>query len=278
MDAPKQLEMVSTEEVSPDDVGELEKGSLSPMSVCLGVTFFPFTILCSWFTVQEQEEVVILNYGKYNDTVTSPGIHFKNCFGRDMRRVSKQKVSVDLPNTRVVDRNGNPLLISGILVYHFVNSKRAAIDMQNAHSFVVNQAQAVMKQVVSQYPYENLGDEEHGACLKTEAAEVGNKFVKILQGKVGMAGAKVLSFQFNEMSYAPEIAQGMLKRQQAMATVAARKTIVDGVVDIAHGAIEKLELRGIKMSDSEKTKIATNLLTVMCGEQEVQPTISVGNL
>jgi len=220
-------------------------------------------------------KVVILNYGKYTGTVRDPGCHFANCFGRDLRRVSKRKISVDLPNTKVVDKNGNPLLISGIVVYHFVDSKKSVLDVENAHHFIVNQAQAVMKQIVSQYPYENLLDNEHGACLKTEAAEIGLTFVKLLQGKVKLAGAKVLSFQFNEMSYAPEIASGMLKKQQALATVSARKTIVDGVVDIAYGAIQKLEAKGVKMSDEDKTKIATNLLTVMCAEHDVQPTINV---
>jgi len=248
----------------------------SPLSMVLGVACCPMTVMCSWFSVQEQEEVVTLNFGKYTGTIKEPGIHFKNCFGRDLRRVSKRKISVDLPNTKVVDKNGNPLQISGIVVFNFVNTKRATIDMENAHHFVVNQAQAVMKQIVSQYPYENLREDEKGACLKTEAGEIGTKYVQLLQTKVKIAGAKIHSFQFNEMSYAPEIAQGMLKRQQALATVSARKVIVEGVVDIAYGAIQKLETKGIVMSDLDKTKIATNLLTVMCAEHDVQPTITVG--
>jgi len=258
------------------DGKEIDQSKTSPLSLVLGIVFCPLTVLCSWFSVQEQEEVVTLTYGKYTGTVKEPGIHFKNCFGRDLRRVSLRKISVDLPNTKVVDKNGNPLQISGIVVFNFVNTKRATIDIDNAHHFVVNQAQAVMKQIVSQYPYENLREDEKGACLKTEAAEIGAKFVQLLQTKVKIAGAKIHSFQFNEMSYAPEIAQGMLKRQQALATVSARKVIVEGVVNIAFGAIQSLETKGIVMSETEKTKIATNLLTVMCAEHDVQPTITVG--
>jgi len=267
--------MMEEDEEDSYDGQDIQQGTSSPMSLCLGITCFPMTLLCSWFSVQEQEEVVLLNFGKYGGTITTPGCHFANCFGRDMRRVSKKNVSLHLPTTKVVDRNGNPLLISGIVVYRFVNTKKCTLDVQDSPNFVSNQAQAVMKQIVSQYPYEILGDEEHGACLKTEAAEIGVKFVKLLQTKVKIAGAKIITFQFNEMSYAPEIAQGMLKRQQAMATVAARRTIVEGVVDIAYGAITKLESKGIKMTESDKTKIATNLLTVMCAEHDVQPTISV---
>jgi len=276
MQAPKIKDMkLEDEDEEYDGSQDRQAASTSPISLVCGVIFFPATLLCSWFTVQEQEEVVVLNFGKYNGTVTDPGCHFANCFGRDLRRVSKRKISVDLPVTKVVDKNGNPLLISGIVVYHYVDTKKSVLDVENAHHFITNQAQAVMKQIVSQYPYENLLEDEHGACLKTEASEIGQTFVKSLQGKVKIAVAKVLSFQFNEMSYAPEIAQGMLKKQQALATVSARKTIVDGVVDIAYGAIQKLELKGIKMSNEDKTKIATNLLTVMCAEHDVQPTINV---
>jgi len=276
MDAPN-VKVMDDSEIVEDYIGADDQfdSKVSPLSLVLGIVFCPMTVLCSWFSVQEQEEVVTLNYGKYTGTIKEPGIHFKNCFGREMRRISKRKISVDLPITKIVDKNGNPLMISGIVVYSFVNSKKASIDMQNANSFVVNQAQAVMKQIVSLYPYENLRDDEHSACLKTESAEIGNKFVHLLQTKVKIAGAQIYSFQFNEMSYAPEIAQGMLKKQQALATVSARKVIVDGVVDIAFGAIQKLESKGIAMTDNEKTKIATNLLTVMCSEQDVQPTITV---
>jgi len=226
--------------------------------------------------VQEQEEVVLLNFGKYTGTVRTPGCHFANFCGRDIRRVSKQKISIDLPETKVVDRNGNPLRISAIVVFSIVNSKRAAIDVQNCNQFVFNQSQAVMKQIVSQYPYEHLNEEEdHLPCLKTEAEEISHKLVGALQEKVNIAGAQVLSFQFNELSYAPEIAAGMLKKQQAMATVAARKTIVEGAVEIAYGAVQKLSAKGIHMDGAEQTRLVSNLLTVICAETEVQPTLNV---
>jgi len=236
---------------------------------------FPLCGLFSFFTVQEQEEAVVLCCGKYATTMTTPGCHYWVCCGRDIRKVSKRKVSLDLPVTKVIDKVGNPIIISGILVYHIINTKKAVMDVENASMFIRDQAMAVVKQIVAQYPYEHTGEgKEHS--LKSESAEIGEHFVSVLQPKVIIAGAKILSFQFNELSYAPEIAQGMLKRQQASAMVSARKIIVDGVVDIAYGAIQKFEARGITMTDSEKTKMATNILTVMCAEHDVQPTIKVG--
>jgi regulator of protease activity HflC (stomatin/prohibitin superfamily) len=258
-------------------VEDLDPSQSSPLSLVLGVACFPLTLACSWFTVQEQEEIVVLNFGKYTGTETSPGIHFNNCFGRELRRVSTQKKSIDLPTTKVVDGNGNPLLVSAIVVYNVVNSKRACIDMNNPDAYVKNQARAVMRQVVCKFPYEHLKDQESGPTLKGESAAIGNRLVEILQRKVAIAGAKVLSFQFDEISYAPEIAQGMLKRQQAMATVAARTTIVNGAVEIAHGAITQLEARGTQIEPSERGKIVANLLTVIAGESSVQPVMNVSS-
>lgn len=265
-------------EFEDERAGALEDADPSsnhPLALCLGITFFPLTLLCSWFTVQEQEEVVVLNFGKYTGTEREPGVHFNNCFGRELRKVSTQKKSIDLNTTKVVDGNGNPLLVSAIVVYHFVNTKRAVIDMQYADNYVNNQARAVMRQVVAKFPYEHLRENERGPTLKGESAAIGNRLVNILQRKVAIAGAKILSFQFDEISYAPEIAQGMLKRQQAMATVAARTTIVNGAVEIAHGAITQLEARGTQIDPKERGKIMANLLTVIAGEGGVQPVMNV---
>jgi regulator of protease activity HflC (stomatin/prohibitin superfamily) len=221
--------------------------------------------------------VVVLNFGKYTGTEKEPGVHFTNCFGRDLRKVSTQKKSIDLKTTKVVDGNGNPLLVSAIVVYNIVNTKRAVIDMQYADNYVKDQARAVMRQVVAKFPYEHLRDNQKGPTLKGESAAIGNRLVEILQKKVAIAGGKILSFQFDEISYAPEIAQGMLKRQQAMATVAARTTIVSGAVEIAHSAITQLEARGTQIDPKDRARIMANLLTVIAGESGVQPTLNVSS-
>lgn len=258
---------------------EVESGKTSFLSTCLGFTCFPFTLCCSWYVLKEKQEAIRLNYGKFISVETSPGCHFANCWGRDIRRVSKQIVSVDLPNTKVVDRNGNPLLVSGIVVYHISNSKKAALDVANAHQYIVNESQAVLKKIVSMYPYESNHEEgeKEELSLKTESFEIGKKMVLLLQKQVITAGAKIHSFQFNEMSYAPEIASGMLKRQQAKAMVAARKKIVEGAVEIAYGAVDQLQERGIKMQPEERTKLVSNLLTVICGDNENQQTVSTNH-
>jgi len=241
-----------------------------PLSCVLGVLCFPITV-CSCYTVQERESAVLLTYGKYAGTVKEPGIHWANLWGRDLRKISTKVISVDLPHTKVIDANGNPLLISGVLTYQFVSPKKAVLDVENANKFVYTQAQAALKQIVSRYPYES--DIEGTHCLKNESANIGNEMVSILQARVNISGTKIHSFAFNEISYAPEIAAGMLKRQQAAATVAARKVIILGAVEIAHGAVQELAERGVTMDDRAKVTLVTNLLTVICSDHDAQPIV-----
>jgi len=244
-----------------------------PLACFMGVICFPCTI-CSCYVIQERQAAVIMTYGKYSGTVAEPGIHFRNVWGRDLRKISTKVCSVDLPHTKVVDANGNPLLISGVLTYQYINPKKAVLDVENANQYVYTQAQAALKQIVSRYPYES--HEEGGHCLKSESAMIGDEMVAILQERVSIAGCKVHSFAFNEISYAPEIAAGMLKRQQAAATIAARKQIILGAVEIACGAVKELEARGIPMDPSAQSHLVTNLLTVICSDRDSQPTVALG--
>eukprot|EP00339_Tiarina_fusa_P020505 CAMPEP_0117026498 /NCGR_PEP_ID=MMETSP0472-20121206/19474_1 /TAXON_ID=693140 ORGANISM="Tiarina fusus, Strain LIS" /NCGR_SAMPLE_ID=MMETSP0472 /ASSEMBLY_ACC=CAM_ASM_000603 /LENGTH=194 /DNA_ID=CAMNT_0004733519 /DNA_START=306 /DNA_END=890 /DNA_ORIENTATION=- len=191
-------------------------------------------------------------------------------WGREIRKISTKQQSIELPKTTVVDSNGNPLIISAVIVYRISNSRRALLDVENSRIFVKNQAEAALKQTLSRFPYES---NDGSPCLKTEAEQIGKHLCNLLQRKVLQAGAMVDSFQLKEISYAPEIASGMLKRQQAIAIIEARQTIVQGAVDIAADAVTKLAERGIELSDSDQAKLVTNLLTVVCSDNDAQPTV-----
>mmetsp|Transcript_130599 Transcript_130599/g.194536 ORF Transcript_130599/g.194536 Transcript_130599/m.194536 type:complete len:286 (+) Transcript_130599:34-891(+) len=242
----------------------------SPLAMVLGLACFPFTLLGSWYTLNQNEEAVVLSYGRYSETVQDPGINFSNMWGREIRKISTKQQSIELPKTTVVDSNGNPLIISAVIVYRISNSRRALLDVENSRIFVKNQAEAALKQTLSRFPYES---NDGSPCLKTEAEQIGKHLCNLLQRKVLQAGAMVDSFQLKEISYAPEIASGMLKRQQAIAIIEARQTIVQGAVDIAADAVTKLAERGIELSDSDQAKLVTNLLTVVCSDNDAQPTV-----
>jgi len=234
------------------------------LSSTLGWAFLPFTFMCSWYSLKEQEEAVFLHYGKYSGVQTTPGCNYMNCWGREIKRVSKRKISIHLPETKVIDFNGNPIIVSAIVLYHIRDTLKSVIDIQNCHQFIRNQAQTVVKSVVSKYPYESTSSSQK--CLKNESKEIQKCLVSTLQEVVEVAGANIISFQFDELSYAPEIAHGMLKRQQAHALIIARKKIVEGAVDIAKDAVQQLEGLGVKMENSEQAKLVTNVLTIICSE------------
>jgi len=242
-------------------------------AMCLGVSFFPCTLLCSWFEVREQHEAVLLNFGQLTGVETRPGIHFRNCWGRTIKVVSKQKQSISLPPTKIVDKSGNPLMVSGIVVFFFEDSQKTAIDIQYPEAFVANAAHTSLKTVVGRYPYES--EKPGQLCLKKSAKLVSQELTRVLQESVQAAGVRIISLDFNELSYAPEIAHGMLKRQQAQAMVAARSKIVSGATSIALDAVNALEQRGIEVKQHDRAKIITNLLTLISSESEAQPVIDV---
>jgi len=254
----------------------------------------PLLFPCSFATVGQNTEVVTLHCGKYSNTYKDPGCFFINPVGLEKITISKAKLSIDLPNTKVIDFNGNPLIVSAVVVYQWVKIEKAALDMYDRENFVRNQASAVLRWIVSQYPYENLKEdtmddhdntgsssssEEAGKsrpCLVIDSEMICDHMVRALQSRINIAGGKVHSFRLNEMSYASEIAQGMLKKQQAAAIVQSRSTLVRGAVGIATTAMTKLSKRNIKMNHTEQTRLVSNLLTVVCADEKVHPMIQVG--
>jgi len=268
----------------PDAQFEPEKGHESICAMAMGVLCFPITLMASCYCVQENEEAVLLSCGRYSETVREPGIHFANLWGREIISISKAKLSTDIPNTKVIDKDGNPVMVSGVVFYHFRDTKKAALDILDKQSFVSDQAATVLKQIVSHYPYDNQdvesdedSDDDDVPCLKRDTDVIVKHLVKELQKRVNVAGARIDSFKFNEISYAPEIAASLLKKQQASAIVASRHTLVDGAVRIATAAVNRLDKKNVTLDASDKARLISNLLTVVCADEHVQPVIVLGS-
>lgn len=230
-----------------------------------------FSLIFSLMIIHPQEEKVILYWGKFSELLTEPGLYVRNIWGRKVHTVSVKRQTLELPRTTVADGNGNPILIAAVVTYRYVDSRKVALDIEDAHGFVKTQAMAVLKQVASKYPYES----HDGHSLKAEAQAIGAEMVALLQVKVNAAGTEVLSFELSDLSYAPEIAQSMLVRQQAQALVDARKIVVEGAVEIVYEAVHQLEAKGLGLDQSERSRLVANLLTVICGEAKVQPTYPI---
>lgn len=242
------------------------------LTLVLSVILFPITLVASWLVVHPQEEVVVLSWGKLSKIVRVPGLSWVNVWGRKVIKISTKQQAIEVHRTVVADGNGNPIVVAAVITFRFVESKKAALDVQDAPAFVKTQAMAVLKQVASRYPYESA---THQMSLKSETGVIAKEMRDLLQAKVEIAGAEVASFELSDLSYAPEIAQSMLVRQQAQALVDARRVIVDGAVQIVHHAVELLAEKGHKLPTGEEARLVSNLLTVICGESHVQPTYSI---
>jgi regulator of protease activity HflC (stomatin/prohibitin superfamily) len=163
--------------------------------------------------------------------------------------------------------------ISAVVVYRIADTFRAAINVESAHGFMADQAGAVVKRVASQFPYESVSEDI--PCLKKESDEVTNVFVAELQEAVDQAGIEVIGVRLNDLTYAPEIAQAMLMRQQALALVDARKLLVEGAVEIANDALIRLDNNNVDMSADQRDQLISNLLVVLCSGDRPQPVVQV---
>lgn len=232
---------------------------------------FDACVFCNvCFIVPERTDYVELYFGSYHGTITEPGCYCRSAIAIELRRVKTDLVTFDLPNTKVLDARGSPIIVSGIITYSIVNARAAAIDVANPHQYVRDQAPAILKRIVSMYPYES--ENPNTPSLRTETHEVVSRMRDTLQARCAVAGIRIESFSINELSYAPEIAATMLKRQQAEALISARRAIVRGTKEIAKEAVEDL---GEGMNPEQRASLLSNLLVVLVGDKDVTPTLQV---
>lgn len=250
------------------------QGSLELLLVVL-VTMMTFglVLLFGFIIVNPREEIVVLRFGKYVTTLRKQGICWIHPVGRALHRIPTRDMTHDIAVTTVLERNGNPIQISAIVVYRVDDSYKAALEVENYRKFIEDQASAVIKRVSAQFPYESPDHSE--PCLKLENDKVTEAFIAELQTAVNAAGIRVLNVRLNDLTYAPEIAQAMLMRQQAMALIDARKTIVEGAVEIVKDAVHRLGNAELHMSNEQREQLISNLLVVICSGERAQPVVQV---
>ncbi|MCP4785918.1 MAG: SPFH domain-containing protein [Fuerstiella sp.] len=249
------------------------QGALEMMLVVVISCIFPPILLFGFTIVNPREEIVVLRFGKFVTILKQQGICWIHPVGRALHRIPTRDMTLDIHTTTVLERNGNPIQISAVVVYRVEDAYKAALDVESYRTFIEDQAGAVVKRCSSQFPYESADESE--ACLKKESDEVTAAFVSELQDAVNPAGIRVLSVRLNDLTYAPEIAQAMLMRQQALALIDARKTIVEGAVEIVRDAVDRLAAADLQMSDSERESLISNLLVVICSGERPQPVMQI---
>ncbi len=259
--------------ISSQDPPDANQGTMELALVIAISIIFPPILLFGFFIVNPREEIVVLRFGKFVTTIKTQGIRWIHPVGRHLHRISTRDTTLDISTTTVVEVNGNPIEISAVVVYRVEDTYRAALHVDNYRTFIDDQAGAVVKRVAAQFPYESA--DSSLPCLKKESQEVTDRFISELQEAVNPAGIRVLGVRLNDLTYAPEIAQAMLMRQQALALIDARKTIVEGAVEIVRDAVDRLADAGLEVDESERDELVSNLLVVLCSGERAQPVMQV---
>lgn len=244
-------------------------------AILLGIFFVKGFIL-----VNPNTSKVLLLFGKYIGTVKENGFFWANPFYL-AKTISLRASNFDSERVKVNDKLGNPILISTILVWRVNNTYKAAFDVDNYENFVRVQSDAAVRKLASLYPYDNFEDDgmEEEITLRASVNEVSEALEKELSERLSMAGIEVLEARIGYLAYAEEIANAMLKRQQATAIIAARHKIVEGAVSMVEMALDKLSQKDIVVLDEErKAAMVSNLMVILCSDKDATPVVNAGTL
>ena len=255
------------------------QGALIPVAVVLFIA--GLVLLLGLFIVQPNMARVMVFFGDYRGTEKREGMRWVNPF-TTKKAISLRARTLNGEHLKVNDKLGNPIEIANVVVWHVGNTARATFDVENYESFVAAQSESALRHVASLYAYDHMDAsdaETHEITLRSNMAEVSAALKEELQRNLDVAGVVVDEARITHLAYAPEIAQAMLRRQQADAVIAAREKIVRGAVDMVEMALTELSDKHVVELDNERrAAMVSNLLVVLCGESDAQPVLNTGTL
>ena len=256
------------------------------LTLVFGVTHswlaIPFGILSlllfltssGFFILQPNEAKVVTFFGTYIGTARIPGFFFTMPFTMK-NNVSLKVVNNHTEKTKVNDSKGNPIEIGAVIVWRVANPFKAFFGVYNYPEFVSTQAEAAIRSIAMHYPYD--AHDDHIESLRSHPDAIMEVLEKMLQERLDVAGVRVLEARISDLSYAPEIAQSMLRRQQAEAQIAARKYIVENTVTIVEEVLARLESgSSLVLDGAQKVQIVNNLLIALVSEGDTTPVINIG--
>jgi len=222
------------------------------------------------------EARVVQLFGRYRGTLREPGLHWVNVLA-DRRKVSVRIRNHESAAAKVNDADGNPIEIAAVVVWQVQDTAKALYAVDDFPKFVAIQTETAVRHIALSYPYTSHHEGE--LSLRDNAAEITAKLSAEIAERVASAGVSVIESRLTRLSYAPEIAQAMLRQQQAAAVVGARLTIVEGAVGMVRLALQRLQEQGVVELDEErKAAMVSNLLVVLCSEQATQQVVNTGSL
>jgi regulator of protease activity HflC (stomatin/prohibitin superfamily) len=235
-------------------------------------------ILYGGFTaVAPNEARAIVLVGRYKGTIKAQGFWWVNPFAYPRRRISVKVRNFESARLKVNDHDGNPIEIAAVVVWKVVETAEALFQVDDYEQFLKVQTEAAIRNVVTSYPYDSHIDGE--ISLRGNPHEIGEKVITEIQSRLQQAGIEIMDARISHLAYAQEIANAMLRRQQANAVIAARTRIVEGAVSMVEMALAQLSEKHIVNLDEErKAAMVSNLLVVLCSEHETQPVVNAGTL
>ncbi len=252
-----------------------ENIGLGASLLALGTLAFLF-VICGFYFLQPNQAAAILLFGDYKGTDRTSGLRWV------LPWLTRTKISTRIHNItsdklKVNDLRGNPIEIAANVVWRVTDTAQALFDVDNYMEFVEIQIESALRAMVGQYPYDDLEHKE--VTLRGDAEVVNAELEKELQDRVSRAGITIDESRLTHLAYAQEIAQAMLRRQQAEAVIAARQKIVIGAVSMVENAIQLLSEKDVvHLDDERKAAMVSNLMVVLCSERDTQPIVNTGSL
>jgi regulator of protease activity HflC (stomatin/prohibitin superfamily) len=258
--------------------GAVQRGALHVALIIVAIVIIIVAsfILRGLTVVAPGRAHVVQLFGNYKGTVRQPGMQWVNPFALRIP-ISTRIRNLETAQAKVNDADGNPIEIAAVIVWQVQDTAQATYSVDDYVKFVAIQAETAVRHIASSYPYDNRGADV--MSLRGNAEEITGKLSAELGDRVAAAGVHVIETRLTRLSYAPEIAQAMLRQQAASAVVGARAKIVEGAVGMVKMALERLDEENVVELDEErKAAMVSNLLVVLCSEQATQQVVNTGSL
>ena len=226
--------------------------------------------------VNPNEARAVVFVGHYAGTLREQGLHWVNPF-TVRKRISVRVRNFETSKLKVNDFDGNPIEIAAIVVWKVTDTAEALFEVDDYENFVHVQAESALRNLAMTHPYDTHREDQR--ALRSNPVEIADQLRTEIQDRLAKAGVEVIEARISHLAYAPEIANAMLRRQQANAVIAARSRIVEGAVGMVEMALEQLSAKQVVNLDEErKAQMVSNLLVVLCSEHETQPVVNTGTL
>jgi regulator of protease activity HflC (stomatin/prohibitin superfamily) len=244
----------------------------------LGLVLLGALVLAGLYMLQPNEGAILTLFGEYVGTDRHEGLRWANPFFRK-RHISLRARNLNAPTLKVNDKRGNPVEISAVVVWRVHDTAMAVFEVDDYEKYVAVQAEAAIRHVATQFAYDEGDDLAPGEKTLRAGNAVAAALKTELQERFDEAGVSVEDAKLSHLAYAPEIAQVMLRRQQAEAIISARAKIVLGAVSMVESALTGLSEREIvHLDDERKAAMVSNLLVVLCSDKDAQPIVNAGTL